>query len=174
MPRHDDSHGRCRQLAAGLDLPHPFQLTRFTDRLAALRGRPLLLVPTRDMALGNLCGMWMATATNDYVFYEQDTSAVHQRHIVLHEIGHILLRHTGIPTAKTTDPAAPDGTAPERVMGRDSYDDQEEYEAELFASLVLARIEVPHATSQAEHSRLDAVTRSIGRTEAVSPQPEGR
>lgn len=96
------------------------------------------------MVVGNLCGTWLGTATADYVFYEQDTSRLHQQHIVCHEIGHILRRHQpGKILSSDVGRAIAPAIEPSdiwRVLGRDSYGDDDEFEAELIATLILRRI----------------------------------
>ncbi|MER7406717.1 hypothetical protein ABT373_30670 [Streptomyces sp. NPDC000070] len=66
-------------------------------------------------------GMWVATAQADYVLYEEQTSPMHQRHIILHEIGHMVCGH---PSAAG-------------IALRMRYSDRQEQEAELMASLIM-------------------------------------
>ncbi|MBI5960346.1 MAG: ImmA/IrrE family metallo-endopeptidase [Chloroflexi bacterium] len=40
-------------------------------------------------------GLWVNGKTRDYVFYNQNTHRIHKIHIVLHELGHIVLGHRG-------------------------------------------------------------------------------
>ena len=88
----DLSRRECSALVADLDLPDPFDLEDFCTRLGQHIGRNLVLM-SHSMAIGGLCGAWMRTEKADYVFYEEDTSQLHQQHIVFHEIGHILRAH---------------------------------------------------------------------------------
>jgi hypothetical protein len=57
------------------------------------RGRPLLLMPGATAT--GCSGMWIGTDAADYIFYAPDTTPVHQRHIVAHEIGHMAFGHQG-------------------------------------------------------------------------------
>lgn len=88
------SHRQCEALVAALDLPAPFDLAVMCERIGARRGKPVVLMATPMAMGGGLCGLWMGTAKGDHVFYEQDTSPLHQQHIVFHELGHILRQHT--------------------------------------------------------------------------------
>jgi hypothetical protein len=115
----------------------------------------------------------MRTAKADYVFYEQDTSQLHQQHIIFHEVGHILRRHvpgnelsadlarTVVSGVKANDVF--------RVLGRDSYDDDDEFEAELIATLILRRVgrqllrKVPRATDPAAGEIIARITSSLSR-----------
>lgn len=129
-------------------------------------------MPTQ-MAFGNLCGMWLATAGADYVFYEQNTSRLHQNHIVSHEIGHILRSHSahrtlGSDIARALT-AAVGPSENLRVLGRECYNDDQEYEAELIATLILRRVSRQHVADQAEavdpcgQSAVARIARSLSR-----------
>ena len=87
---------RSRALVAGLGIPEPFDMDAFCHSLGERRGRPLRRVPA-DLPTGSPSGMWVATPDVDYVFFEQRSTALHQRHIVLHELGHILSDHDAPP-----------------------------------------------------------------------------
>lgn len=133
----------CEALVASLEIPFPFDLETLCRRVGEQRGKPILLMPT-EMVFGNLCGMWMGTAKADYVFYEQDTSPLHQQHIIFHELGHILRRHPaarllGVDLAKALAPQVDPAAEVPRVLGRDAYTDEHEYEAELIATFLLRR-----------------------------------
>jgi hypothetical protein len=140
----EQSRRECESLVAALDVPRPFDLNALCARIGEQRGKPIVLMAT-PMSTGNLCGMWMGTAKADYVFYEQDTTLLHQQHIVFHELGHILRGHAaarllGADLAKALAPEVnTDGETP-RILGRDAYTDEHEYEAELMATLMLRRV----------------------------------
>lgn len=161
----DQSRRECATLVAALDLPVPFDLAELCARLGRQRGKPIVLMAT-PMAISTLCGLWLGTATADYVFYEQDTSVLHQQHIVFHEIGHILRRHAPNKVLNTdiTRSLAP-GIATgdvQRVLGRDTYSDDDEYEAELIATLLLSRVgQLPGAAAvpPSAETMQDAVAR---------------
>lgn len=162
----------CEALVATLDLPEPFDLAEMCAGLGAQRGRPIILM-SHDMVVGGLCGTWMGTATADYVFFEQNTSRLHQQHIVCHEIGHILRRHEpgkvlSSDLARVIAPGIEQGDV-RRVLGRDCYDDDEEFEAELIATLILRRIarlplrETPTATDPAASDVIARISHSLSR-----------
>lgn len=87
---------RCQDLIRTLDVPEPFDLHEFCDRLQHTRARELRLLPTTAPP-GSPHGMWIATATTDYIVHDRGASIRHQQHIILHEIGHMLLQHEGTP-----------------------------------------------------------------------------
>jgi hypothetical protein len=172
MTREQSPRRACEALVAALDLPDPFDLAEMCARLGNQRGRPIVLMAT-PMALGNLCGLWLGTAKADYVFYEQDTSQLHQQHIVFHELGHILRRHVpkrvlGADLARALAPGVEIDHV-ERVLGRDTYSDSDEYEAELIATLTLRRIsrqhivDTPMAVNPSADSAITRIARSLSR-----------
>lgn len=171
---HEHSRLECEALVASLDVPEPFDLAEFCAGLGRQFEREIVLL-SHEMAIGGLCGTWMRTAKADYVFYEADTSQLHQQHIVFHELGHILRRHvpgkelskdlvrTLAPGIKVSDVF--------RVLGRDSYNDDDEFEAELTASLIQRRInlqpprEAPRATDPSASDIIARISTSLSRGE---------
>ncbi|GLY39822.1 hypothetical protein Amsp01_058450 [Amycolatopsis sp. NBRC 101858] len=121
-----------------LELPASFDVPALCAALGKRRGRPIRLLPLPG--LSEVCGLWIATDTTDLIAYESNTSAPHQDHIVLHEIGHMLCDHypaTLTPAEQmrlllpSLDPAMV-----RRVLGRAGYSSVEEREAEFFATML--------------------------------------
>lgn len=127
-------------MAEQLELPRPFDPVVLLEQLAVRRGRPieLLPVPARPHAP---CGLLVSTLEADYILYAADTGVLHQRHILVHEIAHLLLDHAGsaplAPAAALLPSLSP--ALVQRVLGRTGYDEPQEREAELLASLILSR-----------------------------------
>ncbi|WP_394613206.1 hypothetical protein JNUCC0626_25050 [Lentzea sp. JNUCC 0626] len=125
--------------ARKLDLPRPFDVHELCNRVGADRGRPIVLTPLPMTLLGP-CGLWLAGERADIVCYEQRTSALHQEHIILHELGHILHEHEGAETMKDLLPDLSGNTV--RIMlarQHETFGNRAEREAEDFAFAVLAR-----------------------------------
>ena len=84
----------------------------------------------------------MSTGTSDYIFYEAHTSVLHQDHIILHEVAHLLCEHQPVVSndeiGRLLFPDL-DWKVIQRVLGRTCYARWPEQEAELIASLILAR-----------------------------------
>lgn len=134
---------RCRRIAATVSLPTPFEVTTFTAALSQRLGRPVELLPLPIRSAGP-CGVLVSTDRAEYIGYPADTALLHQQHIVLHEVGHLLCGHQG---TEVLGQAARENLLPHlsdelihRVLGRSGYTDAQEREAELFASLVLNRV----------------------------------
>lgn len=128
---------RCQEVVAQLDIPSPLDVRALCADVAAGRGRPILLIPM-DGGQGP-SGLWMATPTTDYLAFTTATSALHQDHIILHELGHLLCGHASVALAgeahRSLLPSL-DATTVGRVLGRTSYGADQEREAELVASLI--------------------------------------
>ena len=131
---------RCRRIVDDLTIPVPFEPARLVESLAAQRGRRVELVPMPGGA--SQCGALVATDDADYLFYATSTTRLHQEHILLHEVGHLLCGHLGDRSLT----ALPDLLLPNlsadlvrRVLGRSDYSARQEQEAELVASMIAQR-----------------------------------
>ncbi len=87
--------------------------------------------------------MYVATERADYLVVRASAEAGHRAHIVLHELGHALLDHQPPGGA---DADAPRLTVPgmdpqvvARALGRTTYEQEQERQAEVFATRALAR-----------------------------------
>ncbi|MBA6437047.1 hypothetical protein [Streptomyces sp. GMR22] len=131
---------RCERVICGITLPDPFSAEALCAQLAVERQRPLRLLslPT-PTAPGTPSGMWLATKHGDYIFYDAQTSPLHQEHIIVHEIGHMVCDHRsttdGQPLYRHVDIADPESIR--QVLPRLRYSDEQEQEAELIASIIL-------------------------------------
>lgn len=141
----DPAADRVHRLVAALRLPRPWNLVAFTVQVGELLGKPLQLMPIPGLVAAGLpCGVVLEQGDVIVIAYEADSSTYHLEHIVLHEVGHLLLDHTGCAAADATRHAIgslfpgfdPDSVL--RVLERSAYDDRDEAQAELFASLVMS------------------------------------
>ncbi|GLZ36979.1 hypothetical protein Acsp05_06040 [Actinokineospora sp. NBRC 105648] len=125
-----------RAVLAEVGVPRPWDLAEFCDRVAAHRGRPIHLVPTR-LPAGAPDGAWLAGPTVDVIVYDADSPALRAEHIVCHELGHMLLGHTGTGLGPVITPDVPAALLHRMgVLHRTGYDDEHEHEAEVAASLI--------------------------------------
>ena len=133
---------RCAAIAAGLDIPRPWDLDVLLARVAAGRGRQIYLHPLVS-GRGIPCGLWLGTATADHIFAEAGTSPWHRTQIAVHELAHMLLGHgsTGDGALRLASLLAPDvSPAVTRMfLGRSVFFTAEERDAETLASLILTR-----------------------------------
>ncbi|WP_431780862.1 hypothetical protein [Streptomyces chumphonensis] len=180
MPK-TSRRARCEAVADALELPRPFDLDALCDRIAERRGRPLRLIALEGVPDGSTpCGVWVATGTADLIFYEPATSAFHKLQIVLHELSHMLLGHGSSDAERPAYVArlmAESDTAPVEdaeedldmdqllhILGRTSYTDDEERDAELLATILSDRaVSTPApATSHEAAGVLDRLNDAFG------------
>lgn len=158
---------RCDGLIGQLHVPMPFTIENLADAVAQRRGRPLRLIPLprTDAGESGICGVWIALSDADHVYYSVVTSPVHQTHIVLHELAHILLDHRqdGEPDHEVLRWLFPDldPAMAARLLARDrtrTTTDQEQ-EAELLASLMWQHFDaVPAALPTASCESAEALS----------------
>lgn len=131
---------QCQSLLDRLEVPEQFDLDQLCAWAATLRGRPLHVraMPEADASPS---GMWIATDVEDLVLVEQNTSALHRRHIVFHEIGHMLATHRGAVGSPDRGHALQLLNVPmaRHILARSSATDRQEQEAEMLATLLSYR-----------------------------------
>ena len=129
---------RCEARLSTLDLPDPFSPEAFCRTLSEERHRPIILHPLHIG--GGLYGAWVPTATTDLIFFEQDTSVLHQQHICLHELSHLICGHESeaAADARFASLLFPhlDPDAVRRMLKRAAHSSDQELEAETLASLI--------------------------------------
>jgi hypothetical protein len=144
---------------ASIDIPDPFDVQVLCDRIAVQRGRPLYLHSVPGVSGTDApCGVWIATENADHIFHEAATSPLHQDHIILHEIGHMLLGHRSILDGVQTDGG---GLFPDidpatvvSLLTRASYGTEDERDAERLAGLIAGKAAASHASQTPSSSVL--------------------
>jgi Zn-dependent peptidase ImmA (M78 family) len=117
--------------------------------------------------------MWIGTDAADFICYAQDTTPVHQRHIVAHEIGHMAFEHRG--SAAGGEEIArllfPDlsPVLVQSFLARSVYSDREELEAETFASVLLGRARPRPSTSGLRAGEAEVLRRVEGAFTPAQP-----
>lgn len=165
---------RCAARLRELDLPTPFDVRSFCDAVGDRRGRPIRLCPVTSQA--GPCGLWAAGSGVDYIFYERSTSLLHQEHIILHEVSHLLCGHR--PALVSDEERCRllfpdlDNAMVQQILARTAYPDEEEQEAELLASLILQR--AVGRTLRDERPDDRQLAELLDRLEAALESPRGR
>ncbi|WP_424234093.1 ImmA/IrrE family metallo-endopeptidase [Actinophytocola sp.] len=121
---HDQEVAEIDAAVQQLPIPQPFTMGGLARALSEREGKPVKLIGEQ---LGGTvpCGWLVRTKEVDYVCYPTNTSYLHQLHIVLHEIGHLVLRHHAMAIA---------------TLGQSPTDTAVERAAELFATSASRRI----------------------------------
>ncbi len=133
---------RCEKILAELHLPNSIDVRELCDVVARRQGRPIHLLG-ESLPASSPCGLAVRTERFDAIFYEVNTSKLHQEHIIRHELGHLICGHLTAPVldAEVSRLLLPnlDPSLVRAVLGRTNYSEIEEKEAELIASLLLRR-----------------------------------
>lgn len=133
---------RCRTRLADVEIPRPWNLQEFCQRLGRQRGREITLRPVPALA-GTLeiTGAWMACEGYDVVYYHPQTTPWHREQIVLHECAHMLSGH--VPSVHTMNGVIAecfsehwDTGKVAQILLRSRYDTPIEQEAEVLAGLI--------------------------------------
>lgn len=127
-----------RQQLQALDVRPPLDVVALCQALSKHRNRHIELreFPLRTPGPQ---GLRAEMPTADLIVFQRETTKLHQDHIVLHEVGHIMADHPGIDAKKLMGAMLP-GTQPDasrRTLHREMYDTAQEREAELVATIIL-------------------------------------
>ncbi|MEO8610895.1 MAG: hypothetical protein ABI690_23565 [Chloroflexota bacterium] len=131
-----------------------FEIENFVHHLEAQRARSIVCVPYDFRP--DVTGVWIPAETADYIFYTRYTHPVHQIHIVLHEIAHMLLKHEHMRITEVL-PSDADIFHLARDVGfmnsSRNQDDHQEQEAEAFVYLIQQQLVAVQ--------RFDQLTRAV-------------
>ncbi|WP_370420634.1 hypothetical protein AB8O64_20990 [Streptomyces sp. QH1-20] len=130
---------RCESVLDALDLPRPFTMNALLDHLSRRRDRPVVVQPLPGVGgPGAPCGLWLATGTTDYICFEPSTSPLHREQIIFHECAHVLFGHRLGADLPGIGELLPDlgPSLIRRALGRTTYTNTQEAEAEMLASLL--------------------------------------
>ncbi|QIS02061.1 hypothetical protein F5X71_06790 [Nocardia brasiliensis] len=127
----------CRKVLRDCDIQPPLQIEELCHRLGDHRGKRIRLVPWALPVPGPF-GLWMSRSHEDWIFFQAETTRVHQVHIILHEIGHILCEHVDDTDLNDVPDLGPDFPADltKRGLRRTCYDEQRERHAEMVATII--------------------------------------
>ncbi|MFI9568865.1 hypothetical protein [Streptomyces rishiriensis] len=165
-PHNDDTSDPirrdCRHFVRGLQLPAVASVRELRRFVEERIGQPIRLQPAE---VGEFvpCGMWIATSTVSYLFYDPETSPAHQDHIIGHEFAHMLKGHRSSSTLTT--PAVGgllgllDPSLVETVLGRTDYTERDEQEAEMVGSFLKAHTDSYRPPARGE--KADRITRTL-------------
>lgn len=143
----------------GLELPDPFRLEAFLETLAERRGRPIRLIAVPAEVPDFPSALWVPFSDEDLLFADETVSTWHSTLCVLHECGHMLLEHTPrVPDDDSWTRALThiSGETAVAVLARSLYEEPEERDADMVATILASRIkraaptEVPNRVASAE------------------------
>lgn len=150
-----DLHRMLRQELQDLGVKPPLDVEALCQALSHRRGRPLYL-RAAPLETPGPSGLWVEYEDFDVILYQEETSRLHQDHIILHEVGHILVAEKEAASEETRQGTEESDEVPDvfvdgwaallpvfdkklikRVAKRCSYEDGEECEVELSATIIL-------------------------------------
>ncbi len=79
-----------------------FNIDHFVTYVQHRRRRPIISQPFPFSA--GISGLWLETGQMDFIFFQSRTHPIHQTHIRLHEVAHMLLDHPRKPIAQLLPP----------------------------------------------------------------------
>ncbi len=118
-----------------------FTIDDFIAYLMEYRQKDILIVPFVFRSASS--GAWMPCETADYIFYSAKAHDILRVHIMLHEIGHMLLNHRCLDLAEILPPevlALQKSSLRLRTIKKEKETDPEELEAEMFVRELRAQI----------------------------------
>ncbi|MGY1495698.1 hypothetical protein ACW4TU_03480 [Streptomyces sp. QTS52] len=144
-----DLHRRLRQELRDLGVRPPLDVEDLVRALSERRGRPIVLRPF-PLEKPGPSGLWVDTPQMDVILYQQETTRLHQRQIILHEVLHIIVAEWEDDQEEAAE-VTPDDFVEvwsalipvldpkliRRVAARCSYEDAEECSVELAATIIL-------------------------------------
>ena len=154
----------CEQEVRSLDLDLPFDAVQLCEKYGARRGRDILVI-SQPLPVGMPNGLWLVGDDADYFFYQANTSRTHREQIIIHEFGHLIAGHQHAgpsAAAAAADPSSPEAAA--AALHRTCYDDENEWEAEMIASIIMGWAAEAGALAgrTAKHDSLRGIQRALG------------
>lgn len=162
---------RCARLVAALALPEQCDTDIVLAAVSKQRDKTVVLHPMPGLISqpGSPCGVWLDTPDADHVFYEANTSALHQSMIVLHELGHVISNHPAQDgdftylTARLLPGLDPSMVSKVLTRGGYAIGTPEEDQAETIGTLLLERISRSDRAAPPATPQLDALSQALGR-----------
>ncbi|BDH55172.1 hypothetical protein [Tsukamurella sp. PLM1] len=154
----------CEREVRSLDLDLPFDAVQLCEKYGTRRGRDILVI-SQPLPVGMPNGLWLVGDDADYFFYQANTSRLHRDQIIIHEFGHLIAGHQhagpAAASAAAADPSSPEAAA---ALHRTCYDDDNEWEAEMIASIILGWASEAGALAgrTAKHDSLRGIQRALG------------
>ncbi|MFD9053368.1 ImmA/IrrE family metallo-endopeptidase [Streptomyces zaomyceticus] len=132
---------RVRRIFEDLGLPPHPTMEELCKAYEAKSGRSLQLIE-REMQPGEPSGEYERYLLEDRIYYPKGTSPAHQALVQCHELAHLLLGHTLKHNAISPDVIR-------RVLGREHYTEESEFEAEIVGSVLFLELNLEPAEGAA-------------------------
>lgn len=129
---------RFQQILDRYDFSH-FTLPSFIAWVEEEQGKP---IQTEAWSMpATIFGAWLSGAEMDHIFYDEDAIPLHQVHIQLHELAHILCGHQTLTASEDilADILQGKFDAADLLL-RSAKSDEQEQEAELLSALIQEQV----------------------------------
>lgn len=126
-----------------LRLPSRLTLAGLIAIVAARRRRRIEIEATTILNGTSICGLWLSTDTREIILHAVTDSVLHRQQFILHELGHMILRHDELGISQNYAASLfpnLDGEMVARALARSSFVDDMEAAAETLADLLAAAI----------------------------------
>lgn len=126
-----------------LRLPTHLTLDGLIAIVAARRRRRIEVEATNILNGTSVCGLWLSTESREIILHAISDSLIHRQQFILHELGHMILRHDELGvSSQYAGSLFPnlDGEMVSRALARSSFVDDMEAAAETLADLLAAAI----------------------------------
>lgn len=126
-------------LVRNLPIPIPWDRSTFIESVGRVRGRRITLFPYDAAVTGFPPSLLLARQTDDLIGYATSEDEDALDHVILHNVGHLLLKHIGLGSTdlSTLFPDLNAATVREVLdSDGDSRDRDHEHEADVFAAMV--------------------------------------
>lgn len=147
MDKQTKSRSEPAQVAAeafqALRLPSHLTLSWLIAIVAARRRRRIEIEATTILNGTEVCGLWLSTDSREIILHAVTDSVLHRQQFILHELGHMILRHDELGiSAEYAASLFPNlnGEMVSRALARSSFVDDMETAAETLADLLAAAI----------------------------------
>lgn len=138
-PQAAPGHAQAEQVLRRLATTPSIEIV---EQISMLRNRPCDVVTFNPAEHPDApCGAWLECRDRDVLVVSETAQGFYRDHVLAHELSHILLGHQADDAlAQMLDAALPDISPNliKRILGRHTYTDPQERDAETLASRILA------------------------------------
>lgn len=82
-------------VVSALNLPEHISLDALLQEVSYVHGKPVTVKIVEEAIFHGVSGLWVESSQRSILLVRDGLSELHRMHVILHECGHILLRHRG-------------------------------------------------------------------------------
>ena len=137
---------RARRILRTLSAPRPWTRETLLREVSRRRGRPIYIEQVASGLTTEAGGLLLELDDGDHLVIGAGLPRWHQDAVIAHELGHILLGHSGELASADAENGIEemlpdlDMELVRNVLGRSCHADRDEYEAEYLGTLILTEM----------------------------------